>query len=46
MVLTFFMFMPSFPIGTLVGCGLLYVPWQGLPTRAPKKCRESEAPVG
>lgn len=43
MVLTFFMFMPSFPIGTLVGCGLLYVLWQGLPTRVPKKPRESEA---
>ncbi|MGD8331101.1 MAG: hypothetical protein PVJ49_16855 [Acidobacteriota bacterium] len=35
MAVAFFLFMPSFPIGTAVGCALVYVLWQGMPRTAP-----------
>ncbi len=33
MALAFLLFLPSFPVGSAVGLVLLYVLWQGLPSR-------------
>jgi len=35
MATAFVLFMPSFPVGTAVGCLILYALWQGLPTGQP-----------
>jgi hypothetical protein len=37
MALAFLLFMPAFPVGTAVGCVLLYVLWQGMPQRTPSE---------
>lgn len=44
MAVAFFMFMPSFPVGTAVGCVLLYVLWQGMPRSTPAPPTDPEDP--